>query len=116
MMSLAPKFDLFDDSGDDDLNGVEILEGECKGLKYSYGVVSFNGLTEDGDVMEGTEPGVSFTYNIIDNPNDLEINDSVVEAMGQVLTVLLDAKFGSGGDENDESNDREDNPEQLGSE
>ena len=116
MTSLAPKFELFDDSGDDDLNGVLILEGECKDLKYSYGVVSFNGLTEEGDVIEGTEPGVSFTYSIIDNPNDLEINDSVVEAMGQVLTVLLDAKFGSGGENDEESNDREDNLKQFGSE
>lgn len=116
MKILAPKFDLFDDTGDDDLNGIHILEGECKGLKYSYGVVSFNGLTPEGDVMEGTEPGVSFTYNVIDNPDDIDINDSVVDVMGQVLTVLLDAKFGSGGDENDESYDREDNPEQLGSE
>ena len=116
MKTLAPKFDLFDHSGDEDLNGIHLLEGPYKGLKYSYGVVSFNGMTEDGDVMEGTEPGISFTYDVIDNPDDFDINDSVVEAMGQVLTVLLDAKFGRGGDENDESNDREDNPEQLGSE
>jgi hypothetical protein len=115
-MNLTPKFDLFNDAEDKDLDCVHILDGGCEGLKYSYGVVSFAGLTEEGDVVEGTVPAVNFTYTIIDNPKDLDVDENVINVMGQVLTVLLDAKFGSGGNENEESYDRENNPEQLGSE
>jgi len=89
-----------------------ILDGDFVNLRYNYGVISFSGIDEKGDLIEGSEPSVNFTYDIIDNPDNYEINQSAIDMMGNVLSVLLDAKYG--GDDDDRSNDGKDDPGEPG--
>lgn len=106
----APKFDFFEVE-EQDSNGIVILDGDFAHLKYSYGVISFSGIDEKGDLIEGSEPSVNFTYDIIDNPDNYDIDQSAIDVMGSVLSVLLDAKYG----EPDEPNDGEDDPDESSS-
>lgn len=75
-------------------------------------MITFGGIDENGDVVDGKEPSINFTYELAEGC-DVEVDDVIVNEMGMVLSVLLDAKFG--GDEDEESIDGENDPEQSGS-
>ena len=89
------------------------MSGPASGVKYTYGVISFGGIDENGDLVGGKTPSINFTYNLAEGC-DVEVDQVIIDEMGKVLSVLLDAKFG--GDDNEESIDGENDSEQSGSE
>lgn len=76
-------------------------------------MISFGGIDENGDLMDGKTPSINFTYNLAEGC-EVEVDRVIIDEMGKVLSVLLDAKFG--GDDNEESIDGENDSEQSGSE
>ena len=60
---------------------IRIIEGEYKGLVYQYGTIKF--LEEEDNVR------CNFTYNIIDNPNDIEETQDMINQLGEILVDVL---------------------------
>ena len=65
-----------------DHGAIHITEGHYKDLVYSYGMISFSKDTEN--------PSVNFTYDIIDNPNSVAQDQTLMNLMGRVLTDIIE--------------------------
>ena len=60
---------------------IKIVEGEYEGVTYQYGTIKF--------VEEGENIRCNFTYNLIDNPNNIEENQDFVNQLGEILIEVL---------------------------
>ena len=60
---------------------IRITEGEYKDLIYQYGTIKF--------VEEGDNVRCNFTYNIIENPNDIKEDQDFVNQLGEILVEVL---------------------------
>jgi len=60
---------------------IRITEGSYEGLVYQYGTIKF--IEEDENLR------CNFTYNIIDNPNNIEENQELVNYLGEILVEVL---------------------------
>jgi hypothetical protein len=109
----APKFEFIDGTEAEELDTIHILNGPAEGVKYKYGVISFGGINEEGDLVDGKTPSINFTYDLVEGC-EVEVDQVIIDEMGKVLSVLLDAKFG--GNEDAEPVDGENDSEQSGSE
>ena len=65
---------------------IRIVEGEYEGLLYQYGTIKF--IEEDDN----------FTYNLIENPNEVKEDQDFVNQLGEILVEVLN-------DEIQETND-----------
>jgi len=108
----APKFEFLEAESEGELQTIRIDSGPASGVKYRYGVISFSGIDENGDLIDGGEPSINFTYELAEDC-DVEVDQVIIDEMGKILSVLLDAKYG--GEDNEESIDGENDPEQSGS-
>ena len=73
----------------DDLTGIRIIEGDYRGLHWTFGTVRFEELEEDG--ME-----CKFDYIIHDNPKDLPEDQDMINFMGDILVEVLDQELEDG--------------------
>jgi len=81
------------------LSGVKILEGPYKDMMWQYGKIKFDEI-DDG-------LSVNFTYQIEENPNEIEENQGLINFMGDILMEILDEEIPYDDD------DREHNPTPL---
>ena len=64
------------------LSGIKIIAGPYKDMVWQYGKIGFD---------EGEETlGVKFSYQIEENPNNIEENQGLINFMGDVLMEILE--------------------------
>ena len=68
-------------------------EGDYKGLKFVYGTIKFVEVGEDEENM-----GLNFTYEILENPNNIEEDQNLVDIMGDILVDVLESEMGQLGE------------------
>ena len=67
------------------LSGVKILDGPDKDMVWQYGKIKFD---EGDDTLS-----VNFTYQIEENPNEIEENQGLVNFMGDILMEILNEEL-----------------------
>ncbi len=78
---------------------IKILSGEFTGVVFEYGSVKF---LEENDSIR-----VDFDYNLIENPNEVEVKPhQVTTVFGDIIMDVLEREMKQGGLE-DGGNDRE---------
>jgi len=77
----------------DDFTCIKLLEDKYEGVIYKYGKVAF-GQNENPD---GTLP-MKFDYDIIRNPNNLEVADDedFMEYIGDILLEIMEQQLKDG--------------------
>ena len=60
---------------------IRITDGEYEGVTYQYGTIKF--------IEEGDNVRCNFTYNIIENPNDIKEDQDFVNQLGEILVEVL---------------------------
>jgi len=83
---MVPEFEYVDDEVDGICN-IKITSGEYKDLVFHYGKVQF----QEDETKETA--AMKFTYNIVDNPNDYEYNQTLTNTLGDLLVVILDEQL-----------------------
>jgi len=72
----------------DDMTGIRVVEGEYKGLHWTFGTVTFGeSPDEEGNLS------CHFDYVIHDNPNEIEENQQLLNFMGDILIEVLDQEL-----------------------
>lgn len=71
---------------EDDIFGVEILTGEFKGIKYTYGTLKF---PDEDESTVGSEFAISFDYTVREGKIDDEAKDRFENTIGSVLHSVL---------------------------
>ena len=65
---------------------VVLTEGKYDGLRFQYGRISFDENENDGCSL-------TFDYNLIDNPNELEEDQEFIDTLGKVLMNVLEKEI-----------------------
>jgi len=60
---------------------IRIMEGTYKDLVYQYGTIKF---IEDGDNLR-----CNFTYNVIDNPSEVVLDQELIDYLGDILVEVM---------------------------
>ena len=68
-------------------------EGDYNGFKFVYGTIKFVEVGEDDENM-----GLNFTYEILENPNNVEENQELIDTMGDILVDVLESEMGEIGE------------------
>ena len=76
---------------DDDYTCIKLTEGKYKDIIYKYGNVGFKPV-EDDEKMS-----VIFDYNIMKNPNDVDIDEEeFINHIGDILIDLVEEQLATG--------------------
>ena len=70
---------------------IRITEGKYKGLVYKYGKISF--IEEDEHLR------CNFTYDLIENPNNITEDQELINFLGEIVVDVLDDEIQDHGDE-----------------
>ena len=76
----------FDDKSKIQPVPIIMTEGKYDGLRFQYGRISFDENENDGCAL-------TFDYNLIDNPNELEEDQELIDALGKVLINVLEEEL-----------------------
>jgi len=67
-----------------------ISEGEYAGVVYQVGRIQFSEPDATG------QRGMRFKYQILDNPNDVEIKDDFTSVVGDIIVEQIEQKLEEG--------------------
>ena len=70
---------------------IRILKGKYEGLVYQYGTIKF--LEEEDNVR------CNFTYDILENPNNIKENQNLVNQLGEILVEVLNDEIEESGED-----------------
>ena len=82
----------FDDASRIQPVPIIITEGKYDGLRFQYGRISFDENKNDSCAL-------TFDYNIIDNPNELEEDQKFVDTLGKILMDVIEEELDEVGED-----------------
>lgn len=85
MKNQIPNYKILDQEGENGTCLFEIEEGSFSGFKYRYGVVSF-------DDSDAENPVLRFSYEVDESSENYEVNNDLVDIMGQILVEVFDGR------------------------
>lgn len=85
-MEKIPQYKIHEFLDGDDTCLFEIVEGTHSGLKYRYGVVSFDDSDEN-------DPKMRFSYELDESSKNKVVDEDLVNIMGKILVDVIDGRF-----------------------
>ena len=81
-------YSFIDEDSSSERSIIQINEGEYEGLKFTFGGIKFVAIEGDEENM-----GLNFTYDITENPNDVESSPEMINVLGDILVHVLESEL-----------------------
>jgi len=82
------EYEFVDGDSHKDRSIIQITEGDYDGMQFVFGGIKFVAIEGNEDNM-----GLNFTYDILENPNETELESDLVDVLGNILVNVLETEL-----------------------